>query len=96
MGPACPSVNCGTCYRVDNIGPYGSSSNDVIYGSVIVEIVDACPAGNAQNYCKTEVPLDERCGSNQTNSLDIDVSAYKELTSSESGGGADWGVVSAA
>lgn len=86
--PSCPpvAVQCGTCYRVDNIGLYGSSSNDRIYGSVIVEIVDACPAGSAQNYCKTDVPADERCGSNQTNSLDIDVSAYQNLTAGMNGG----------
>ena len=80
--PFCPlgAVQCGICHRVDNIGFYGSSTNDHIYGSVIVEIVDACPAGNAQNYCKTDVPADERCGSDQTNSLDIDVRAYQNLT----------------
>ena len=86
QGPSCPpsAVKCGTCYRVDNLGPYGSaSSSNTIFGSVVVEIVDACPAGNAQNYCKTDVPPEERCSSNQTNSLDIDISAYKELTKSD-------------
>lgn len=93
--PSCPpaAVRCGTCYRVDNIGPYGSSSNDQIYGTVIVEIVDACPAGNAQNYCKTKVAADERCGSNQTNSLDVDVDAYRNLTL-RMNGGVEWDAVS--
>ena len=93
--PSCPpaAVKCGTCYRVDNIGPYGSSSNDQIYGTVIVEIVDACPAGNAQNYCKTKVPADERCGSNQTNSLDVDVGAYRNLPLGMNGG-VEWDAVS--
>ena len=86
-GPACPSSNCGTCYRVDNLGPYDSYTNDTVYGSVVVEIVDACPAGHALNYCKTDVPRDERCGSNRTNSLDIDVHAYNKLTN-----GVDWSV----
>ena len=88
MGPSCPpaAVKCGTCYRVDNLGLYGSTtSNNTIHGSVIVEIVDACPAGNAFNYCKTDVPPQERCGSNQTNSLDIDVSGYRELTKDDGG-----------
>ena len=57
-----------------------------------MELVDACPAGHALNYCKTEIPLDERCGSNQTNSLDIDVHAYRELTSGVHGGAVDWSV----
>ena len=93
--PSCPpaAVKCGTCYRVDNIGPYGSSSNDQIYGTVVVEIVDACPAGNAQNYCKTKVAADERCGSNQTNSLDVDVGAYRNLTVGMNGG-VEWDAVS--
>ena len=95
IAPSCPpaAVKCGTCHRVDNIGPYGSSTNDQIYGTVIVEIVDACPAGNAQNYCKTKVPADERCGSNQTNSLDVDVGAYRNLTLGMNGG-VEWDAVS--
>ena len=96
IAPSCPpaAVKCGTCHRVDNIGPYGSSSNvDQIYGTVIVEIVDACPAGNAQNYCKTKVAADQRCGSNRTNSLDVDVGAYKNLTLGMNGG-VEWNAVS--
>ncbi|KAM0794982.1 hypothetical protein BDR22DRAFT_627525 [Usnea florida] len=90
--PSCPpgAVRCGTCYRVDNIGAYGSTPSSQIYGTVIVQIIDACPAGNAQNYCKTKVPPDERCGSNQTNSLDIDVGAYRNLTAGMMGGGVEW------
>lgn len=93
--PFCPpgAVRCGICHRVDNIGFYGSSANDQIYGSVIVEIVDACPAGNAQNYCKTDVPADERCGSDQINSLDIDFRAYQNLTAGMDGG-MQWDAVS--
>ena len=99
--PSCPpaAVQCGTCYRVDNIGfydlsPSNDGDDDRVYGSVIVEIVDACPAGNAQNYCKTRVPADERCGSNRTNSLDIDVRAYKNLTAGGTDGGVEWDAVS--
>ena len=40
-----------------------------------------------------DVPADERCGSNQTNSLDIDVSAYKSLTAGMNGG-VEWDAVS--
>lgn len=72
------------------MGPYGSTSNDTVYGSVIVEIVDACPASHAANYCKSLVPADQRCGSSETNSLDIDAKAYKELTSGDRGGGMDF------
>lgn len=95
--PSCPpaAVRCGTCHRVDNIGPYGPSANETVHGSVVVEIVDACPAGDARNYCKTDVPADERCGSDRTNSLDIDVGAYKNLTGGMDGGVA-WDTVSLA
>lgn len=72
------------------MGPYGSTSNDTIYGSVIVEIVDACPASHAANYCQSLVPADQRCGSSETNGLDIDVKAYRELTSGDRGGGMDF------
>lgn len=39
------------------------------------------------------MPADERCGSNQTNSLDIDVSAYKNLTAGTNEG-VEWDRVS--
>ena len=96
--PSCPpgAVRCGTCHRVDNIGTYGSAPSSQIYGTVTVQIIDACPAGNAQNYCKTDVPADERCGSNETNSLDIDVGAYRGLTAGMMGGGVEWDSVSCA
>lgn len=43
-----------------------------------MQIIDACPASNAFNFCKTEVPADERCSDRNANSLDIDISAYKK------------------
>ena len=39
------------------------------------------------------MPADERCGSNRTNSLDIDVGAYKNLTAGMDGG-VEWDGVS--
>lgn len=39
------------------------------------------------------MPADERCGSNQTNSLDIDVTAYRNLTVGMNGG-VEWDTVS--
>jgi hypothetical protein len=56
--------------------------------SVIVDIIDVCPSVSAYNYCKTDVPADERCGSSSSNSLDIDISAYQALT------GSSWSSVS--
>lgn len=47
-----------------------------------MDIIDACPSESAYNFCKTDVPADERCGSSSTNSLDIDESAYAALTGS--------------
>lgn len=39
-----------------------------------------CPSESAFNFCKTDVPAPERCGSSSTNSFDIDQSAYLALT----------------
>ncbi|MCJ1288419.1 hypothetical protein MMC26_007776 [Xylographa opegraphella] len=93
-GPACPTTNCGVCYQVTSMGPYGSGATAPDPGarSIIVQIIDSCPSTNAWNYCKTQVPSDERCGSAGTNSLDIDLGAYVALTGlawdvSRSGGG---------
>lgn len=81
LGPACHHTKCGTCYKVTNAGGYGGSSVDRAgSGTVTVQIIDACPASSAFNFCKTEVPANERCGDGSTNSLDIDISAYQQLT----------------
>ena len=53
--------------------------------SIVVQIVDACPATNAENYCKTNVDPAQRCMAAGTNMLDIDVSAYQALTGQASG-----------
>ena len=81
-GPSCPKTNCGTCYKVTYIGAYGTSASSPPPGaqSVIVQIIDSCPSTNAWNFCKTDIPANERCGTGSTNSLDIDMSAYKALT----------------
>ncbi|MCJ1322961.1 hypothetical protein MMC15_008311 [Xylographa vitiligo] len=81
-GPSCPKANCGVCYQVTNIGPYGSGATTAPAGarSVVVQIIDSCPSSSAWNFCKTLVPSDERCGSAGTNSLDIDLPAYQALT----------------
>jgi len=86
--PACPKTNCGLCYRVTNQGGYAGSPIGGVGGSVVVQIIDSCPSVSAWNYCKTEVPSDERCGSSTMNSLDIDQGAYAALT----GVDFDWGV----
>jgi len=82
QGPACPTSNCGLCYQVTTLGPYGSGSTAPAPGarSVVVQIIDACPSTSAWNFCKTDVPADERCGSAGTNALDIDLRAYEALT----------------
>ncbi|MCJ1421383.1 hypothetical protein MMC32_007746 [Xylographa parallela] len=86
--PACPTTNCGLCYRVTNLGGYGGSPMGGTGNSVIVQIIDSCPSVSAWNYCKTEVPSNQRCGNPKTNSMDIDQSAYGALT----GVDFDWGV----
>ena len=80
VGPACPKNNCGLCYSVTNNGGFGGASIGGQGNQVIVQIIDSCPSVSAFNYCKTSVPVEERCGSSSTNSLDIDQSAYQALT----------------
>ena len=78
--PNCPSSQCGVCYQVTNNGGYGGNAVGGGGNSVIVQIIDACPSGSAWNFCKTDVPADERCGDGGTNQLDIDQGAYAALT----------------
>lgn len=77
--PACPTSNCRICYHVTNQGGYGGSGVGGVGNSVVVQIIDSCPAAHAENFCKTDVPADQRCGAG-TNTLDIDQSAYHALT----------------
>ena len=79
QGPPCPTSNCGICYRVTNQGGYGGAGIGGVGNSIVVQIIDSCPASHADNYCKTNVPGDERCAPG-TNALDIDESAYQALT----------------
>ncbi|KAI0477081.1 hypothetical protein GGR56DRAFT_635749 [Xylariaceae sp. FL0804] len=81
-GPSCPTTNCGTCYTVTNEGGYDGASASGTGNSITVQIIDSCPSVSAYNFCKTDVPDDERCESSTTNALDIDVSAYEALTGS--------------
>lgn len=46
----------------------------------MVQIIDACPASSAFNFCNTEVPPNERCGDSSVNSLDIDITTYQTIT----------------
>lgn len=90
-GPACPKtkIQCDkkTCFRVQNIGKFGSKSSTPKGTPIVVQIIDSCPAGHASNYCKAYnadplkvVPSRERCGDGSTNYLDIDYKAYLTLT----------------
>ena len=95
IGPSCPHSQCPdvnpTCYRVDNLGeiaPVGQTPalGSKVVGSVTVQIIDACPAGSAWNFCKNnavpEIDPRQRCASAGTNELDIDEPAYEKLTGS--------------
>ncbi|KAI4244911.1 MAG: hypothetical protein L6R40_002817 [Gallowayella cf. fulva] len=42
--PYCPGARCGTCYTITN--PKNGKK-------ITVQIIDACPANTAFNYCKT-------------------------------------------
>ena len=80
VAPQCPSNNCGTCYSVTNQGGFDGATVGGVGQSIIVQIVDSCPSQNARNYCKTDVPAEQRCESSSLNALDIDQSAYVALT----------------
>lgn len=84
-GPQCPRSNCGLCYKVTNKGGYGNSEIGGVGKHIIVEIIDSCPYTHACNFCKTNIPADQRCQSHDKNQLDIDVSAYKALTDQDFG-----------
>ena len=51
-----------------------------------MQIIDVCPGGHAQNYCKpASIDARTRCQSYGTNELDIDEPAYVKLTGREFG-----------
>jgi len=79
-GPACPTTTCGECFQVCNEGGYDGATVSGVGNCIIINIIDACPSESAYNFCKTDVPAAERCGSTSTNAVDIDVSAYAALT----------------
>jgi hypothetical protein len=86
-GPACPTTTCGKCFQVCNAGGYGGASVGGVGNCVIANVIDACPSESAYNFCKTDVPAAERCGSSSTNSFDLDESAYYALTGTNFGSG---------
>ena len=73
--------------QVCNAGGYGGAGVGGVGNCIIVDIIDACPAESAYNFCKTDVPAPERCGSSSTDSFDIDQSAYVALTGTNFGSG---------
>lgn len=80
QGPSCPKSNCGKCYKVTNQGGFGGAAIGGTGKSVTVQIIDSCPSTHAENFCKTDVPAQERCEDHGTNALDIDETAYAALT----------------
>ncbi len=86
-GPSCPTSNCGICYQVTNQGGFDGGSIGGVGQSVTIQIVDSCPSQNAWDYCKTNVPAEQRCESSSLNALDIDQGAYMALTGQPIGSG---------
>ena len=87
--PGCPKANCGKCYKVTNKGGISGSIGGV-GNSITVQIIDACPSASAYNFCKTDMPLNQRCGDSGTNQLDIDQTAYMALTGQPYGSVRTW------
>lgn len=87
VAPTCPKNNCGKCYRVTNQGGVDGASVGGVGNAITVQIIDSCPSTSGQNYCKKNVPANQRCGDPNTNQLDIDQSAYVTLTGLTFGGG---------
>lgn len=80
MPPACEQNRCGQCYQVTNQGGRGGAASGV-GKTITIQIIDACPATNAWNFCKTDtLDLAQKCMDPGTNSLDIEQNAYTELT----------------
>ena len=76
-----PARGQTTCLKVTSFGLLGGEGTPFTSGSVIVRIIDSCPAGHPKNYCKVnQVPIYQRCGDYRVNQLDIDGTAYKALT----------------
>ena len=83
QGPSCSipqGSTCGLCFKVENLGNVANAPLQTPIGTATVQVIDACPAGHAQNYCKTDEAANQRCQDPTTNSLDIDVDAYQQLT----------------
>jgi hypothetical protein len=62
------------------MGGMGGNSVGGVGRHAIIQIIDSCPSVNAWNYCKTDIPANQRCESSTTNQLDIDMNAYEQLT----------------
>ncbi|KAL9597600.1 MAG: hypothetical protein Q9219_005039 [cf. Caloplaca sp. 3 TL-2023] len=74
--PFCPGAPCGKCYTI---------TNKANQKKITVQIIDACPANTAWNYCKAPgVDPDQRCADPDTNQVDIDESAYPALSNGQS------------
>ena len=41
VGPACPTTNCGKCFKVTNEGGFGGATIGGVGNSVIVQVIDA-------------------------------------------------------
>lgn len=61
--PQCPKGNCGMSQKVTNMGGHKGASIGGMGNSIIVQIIDNCPSVNAWNFCKSEIPENERCSS---------------------------------
>ena len=88
QGPSCPRDHCPdvspTCYKVRNLGDIASPPGQPQGEEITVQIIDVCPGGHAQNYCKpSSIDARTRCQSYGTNELDIDEPAYVKLTGKE-------------
>ncbi|KAL8825935.1 MAG: hypothetical protein Q9170_007602 [Blastenia crenularia] len=74
--PFCPGAPCAKCYTI---------TNKANQKKITVQIIDACPAQTAWNYCKAPaIEANQRCADPDTAQVDIDESAYPSLTDGQS------------
>ncbi|KAH7909992.1 hypothetical protein BJ138DRAFT_1009771 [Hygrophoropsis aurantiaca] len=86
-GPSCSGEGqCGQCFQISCAGSLdGETSGACTGNTIIVKIIDACPATHPENYCKLaefggNVPANQCCEAAGVNAFDIATTAQSALS----------------